>query len=152
MKTSLCISLLILLGATTQMACKKDTPVEPISKMEQVREQLLNNWTTIAFKFDSEDTLTTRHKPYIILEEYGSGFNLKDDGNYYTHYADSLPTHETLRGSWKLLNESEIEFTSLVDSISGSVRPPFINEILKLEGDDFWMHEGDVEYRMVPLK
>ena len=149
MKTSLYISILILLGAATQMTCKKDTPVEPISKMEQVREQLLNNWTTAAYKFDSEDTLTTWIKPYVILDEYGSGFNLKDDGNYYTHYADSLPTHETLRGSWKLLNESEVEFTP---KENGSIRPAFTNEILKLEGEDFWMHEGDVEYRMIPLK
>ena len=133
------------------MACKKAPPVEPISKMEQVRQQLLNNWTTAAYKFDSEDTFTTSHKPYIVLGEYGSGFKLTDDGNYYTHYADSLPAEGGLRGTWELLNESEIEFTPMVSN-SGSVRPAFTNKILKLEGEDFWMHEGDVEYRMIPLK
>lgn len=150
MKTSIYISAFLLLGVATQMACKKDTPVASISKMEQVQEKLLDNWTTIAYKFESEDTFTTRSKPYIILGEYGSGFNLKEDGNYFTHYDDSLPTFETIRGAWKLLNETEIEFTPL--ELGGSVRPPFINEILKLEGEDFWMKEGAVEYRMVPLK
>ena len=49
-----------------------------------------------------------------------------------------------------MLTESEIEFTPV--DLDGLIRPAFINEILKLEGEDFWIYEGDAEYRMVLLK
>ncbi len=131
--TALTLSFLVIFA----IGCNK----EP-DKLLVIKEQLIGNWTTIDYRFGTEDWSGPPKPglPYIILEEYGSGFDLDAD-HYYTHYNESLPTNGLLRGTWKVIDETTLAFNS-------SQKPSFEVKIIELEDNFLWISGANVEYKL----
>lgn len=126
---------------------KKD--IAPIDKIDLVRQQIIGEWITEAYKFETDDSLTTIGEPYIILNEYGSGFALNEDQSYYTFYKER-DGKGTFRGSWELLNEHRVQFTK--DTSNQQPVIIFTVAIQNLEEDKLSIKENDVEYHLEPFE
>lgn len=129
------------------MNCQK-RDVEPIDNKEIIREQIIGEWITEAFHFEMEDSLIKNVEPYIILNEYGSGFTLDKDQSYYTFYTDKIGKG-TFRGTWELLDEKTILFKK--DTTGQQSLLTFTVDIEKLEKDLLWIKEKNVEYQLIPV-
>ena len=135
-------------GMAVLMANCQKKEIAPIDNVALVRQQIIGDWITEAYKFESEDTLTKSSEPYIILNEYGSGFTLEEDQSYYTFYSEK-EGKGFFRGSWELLNENTIQFTK--DTMNQQPLKIFTVAIQNLEKDKLSIKENEVEYHLVPF-
>ena len=94
---SLSIVLVSLIVIFSQ-SCNKES-----DQLLLIKNTLTGSWYTYDYKHDSEEwtDFPEENSPYIILNEYGSGFDL-DENQYFTHYSESFPTGGGFRGKWKL--------------------------------------------------
>ncbi|MFY0627629.1 MAG: hypothetical protein JXR07_15135 [Reichenbachiella sp.] len=71
-------------------------------------------WETYEYQLNTEDGFQNNHSPYVILNEYGSGFGLTSNFNYYTGYSEGtnpFPDTGIYWGTWKFIGSDKIEFT-----------------------------------------
>lgn len=128
--------------------CQKKEAV-PIDEIDLVRQQIIGEWITEAYKFETEDTLIQAFEPYIILNEYGSGFALNEDQSYHTFYRER-DGKGIFRGEWELINEHTIQFTK--DTSNQQSLKIFTVTIQHLEEDKLFIKENDVEYHLEPFE
>lgn len=130
-------------------SCKRDSISE--KELLIIKNTLIGSWHSYDYKFSTEDwsDFTEEHSPYVILAEYGSGFDL-DENQYFTHYSESLPTGGDFRGNWELVDENTLEFTS-----SGKDDSPirvFEVKIIEIEDNFLSISENDVEYKLIKIE
>ena len=126
--------------ATFLLSCKKDS-----DELLTIKNNLIGSWHSFDYKHDGEDwsDFPDENSPYLILGEYGSGFDL-DENQYFTHYADSFPTEGIFRGTWKVIDKSTLEFTPTNQNNSSEV---FKIKIIEIEEDFLRIHDHQVEYK-----
>ena len=130
-----------LLSMVIFISCSKNEE----SEMDMIN-QLLGNWHCYDYKFHDENwsEKTNAGPPYVILNEYGSGFYLSNQ-EYFTHYSMDPNERGIFRGTWTLVDPMTLSF----DPIGAPAeRENFHIEIISIGADFLQIRGPKAEFKL----